>query len=129
MSSRTPTTPSAPSASASSSMRVIASSRASHRLREHVHLDRLLPRGLLVADVVDRAADDEPERVEARLLDEEELVHRQVAREEPAAQLLDALAAMLGDPFHRARVVAAWRGLAAAGRHRGLGGGARHLRV
>ena len=55
-----------------------------HGLREHVHLLVLVPVRLLEADVVDRAADDEAERVEAGLLDEQELAHGQVGREQAA---------------------------------------------
>ena len=80
--------------------------RLVHRLREDGHLHRLLPARLLVADVVDRAADDEAERVEACLLDEQELVHRQVGGEEAAAHLGEALAPVLGHSFGRRRVVA-----------------------
>ena len=82
--------------------------RLVHRLREHGHLHRLFPARLLVADVVDRAADDQPERVEAGLLDEQELVDRQVGGEEAAAHLRQPLAAVLGDAFGRGRVVAHW---------------------
>ena len=78
--------PSAPSWSASSSMRVIASSRAWYIACEStVHLLVLAPRRLLEADVVDRAADHQPERLEAGLLDEQELVDREVAGEQAAA--------------------------------------------
>ena len=44
--------------------------RLVHRLGKDVHLLALLPLCLLVADVVDRAADHEPERLEAGLADE-----------------------------------------------------------
>ena len=77
-----------------------------HRLREHRHLHRLLPVRLLEADVVDRAADHEPDRVEPGLLDEVELVHRQVRGEQPPLQLREALAPVLGNSFGRVRVVA-----------------------
>ncbi len=80
--------------------------RLVHRLREDSHLHRLLPARLLVADVVDRAADDEAERVEAGLLDEQELVHREIGGEEAALHLGEALPAVLGHSFGRGRVVA-----------------------
>ena len=41
-----------------------------HRLREHCHLLAALPARDLNTDVVDRAANDEPQWVEGRLLDE-----------------------------------------------------------
>ena len=92
-SSRTPTMPSAPSWSASSSIRVIASSRAWYIAWQRTFISWFgVPRTALVADVVDRAADHEPERVEAGRLDEQELVHAQVAREEPGGlHLLEPL--------------------------------------
>src|SRR4029077_17130164 len=77
-----------------------------HRLREHAHLHRLLPARLLVADVVDRAADHEPQRVEACLLDEQELVDGEVGGEEAALHLSQALAAVLGNALGRGRGVA-----------------------
>ena len=80
-----------------------------HRLREHGHLLADLPRGLLEADVVDRRADDEPERVEARLLDEQELGHGEVGGEEPALVLLQPAAPRLWHAFQGGRVVAAHR--------------------
>ena len=52
--------------------------RPVHRLGEHSHLLAFLPAGHLDADVVDRAADHQAERLEACLLDEQELVDRQV---------------------------------------------------
>ncbi len=70
--------------------------RLVHRLREHVHLLALFPLRLLVADVVDRAADDEPQRLKAGLADEQELVDRQVAGEQAGAVLLQAGRARLG---------------------------------
>src|SRR6185437_3793192 len=80
-----------------------------HRLSQHAELLALVPARLLPADVVDRAAQHEPERLEPRLLDQQELVHRQVAGEEPARDLLlharDPLAAGLGDAGERARLV------------------------
>ncbi len=82
--------------------------RVIHRLREHLELLVLAPAPELQTDVVDRAADDEPERLEAGLLDEQELVDRQVAREE-TARLLQApqpLAAGLRNAFEGRRVVA-----------------------
>ena len=64
-------------------MRVIASSRAWYIACERTSISWFwFHCAALVADVVDRAADHEPERVEARLLDEQELVHGQVAGEE-----------------------------------------------
>ena len=82
--------------------------RVVHRLRQHVELLVLAPAPELQADVVDRAADDEAERLEAGLLDEQELVHRQVAREEAArlAHAAQPLATGLRDSFERCRVVA-----------------------
>ena len=83
--------------------------RVVHRLRQHVELLVLAPAAQLEADVVDRAAHDEPERLEARLFHEQELVHGEVAREEAAAGLAHAaepLAPGLGDALERCRVVA-----------------------
>ena len=78
--------PSAPSWSASSSMRVIASSRAVYIASESTSISSLcFQRGLLEADVEDRGADDQPERVEARLLDEQELGDGQVGGEQARA--------------------------------------------
>ena len=62
-----------------------------HGLREDRHLLALLPAGQLQADVVDRAPDDQSQRVEAGLLDQQELVHGQV-RGEQAAAVLDQTA-------------------------------------
>src|SRR6266568_4784826 len=56
--------------------------RVVQRLGELGHLDVLAPARELLADVVDGVAHDQPERLEAGLLDEEELAHRQVAGEE-----------------------------------------------
>src|SRR5262249_19612564 len=77
-----------------------------HRLREDVHLLVAAPRPHLEADVVDRRADDESQRLEARGAHEQELVDREVAREERAlAHALQAFAAVLGPPGGRGRVV------------------------
>ena len=76
-----------------------------HRLGEHLHLLALLPLRLLVADVVDRAADHQPERLKAGLADEQELVDRQVAGEQARAVLLQARAARLGHALGAAGVI------------------------
>jgi hypothetical protein len=72
-----------------------------HGLRQDAHLLVPVPVRLLEADVVDRAAEHQPKRLEFGLLDEQELVDREVARKEPACHLLlhplDPLAAGLGD--------------------------------
>ena len=72
--------------------------RAVHRLREYRHLLALFPAGQLEADVVDRAADHQPERLEARLLDQQELVDGQVGREQAGAVLLQASRPACGTP-------------------------------
>ena len=56
--------------------------RVVHRLRQHGHLLVLRPRRLLVSHMVDRAANDEADRVEARFLDEQKLACGKVAREQ-----------------------------------------------
>src|SRR6202035_660151 len=81
--------------------------RRVHRLGEHRHLLAFLPAGHLDSDVVDRAADDKAQRLEAGLLDEEELVHRQVGGEKPGAVLLRARAPRLGHALQRCRVIGA----------------------
>src|ERR671920_594904 len=72
-------------------------------------------RRLLEADVVDRRADDHPQRLEPRLLHQQKLVDGQVRGEEPAAELLDALAAMRRHALHRTGVIRGRRALPAAG--------------
>ncbi len=80
--------------------------RVVHRLRQDVHLLVAAPRAHLEADVVDRRADDETERLEAGGPDEQELVDRQVAGEEGAiAHPLQALATVLGHAGGRGGVV------------------------
>src|SRR5438874_4530934 len=81
--------------------------RVVHGLGEDVELLVLVPSTCLEPDVVDRAADDEPKRIEACFLDEQELVHGQVAREEPwlLSHPGDALAPVLGHPCSRGGVV------------------------
>ena len=73
--------------------------RVVHRLGQHAELLTLIPHRLLEPDVVDRAAEHEPERLEPGLLDQQELVDREVAGEEPACDVLlhprDPLAARL----------------------------------
>ena len=80
-----------------------------HRLRQNRHLLVLVPVGLLETDVVDRAAEHQSERLEARLLDEQELVDGQVAGEEAAGDVLlhplQALAPGLRQPLERAGAV------------------------
>src|SRR5262249_52309889 len=53
-----------------------------HGLRQHAQLLALRHVGVLEADVVDRRADHQPDRIESGLLHEQELVDRQIAREE-----------------------------------------------
>ena len=53
----------------------------------------------------DRAADDQPDGVEAGLADEQELVDAEVRRVQALAVLLQALAAGLGDPLEGGGVV------------------------
>ena len=77
-----------------------------HRLGQHVHLLVLAPVRLLEPDVVDRAPDDQPERVEPRLLHEQELAHREVGGEEAGLVLGQAAARVLGDALERGGVVA-----------------------
>src|SRR4051794_9576718 len=79
--------------------------RVVHGLGEDRHLLALLPRGLLVADVVDRRADDQAQRVEAGVLDEQELVDRQVGGEEAALVLLQARPSDVGDALQGGGVV------------------------
>src|SRR6202012_4048435 len=87
----------------------------------------LVPHRLLEADVVDRAAEHEAERLESRALDEQELVHGQVAREEPPRDVLlhprDPLAARRGDARQRTRLVgrSVWRFLGGPGPGRRYG--------
>src|SRR5579884_119841 len=80
-----------------------------HRLRQDIHLLVLAPVRLLVADVIDRRADDQPERIETRLPDEQEFVDREVAGEEATrlglSRALDAFAAVSRDPFEGCRIV------------------------
>ena len=82
-----------------------------HRLGQNAHLLVLIPHRLLEADVVDRAAEHQAERLESRLLDEQELIDRQIAGEEAARRLLlhpfDAFAPGLGNPLERSRLVSA----------------------
>ena len=80
-----------------------------HRLREDVELLVLPPAAELQTDVVDRAADDEAERLEPGLLDEQELVDREIAREEASAGLAhptQPLTAGFRNSFEGVRVVA-----------------------
>ena len=77
-------------------MRVIASSRASYIAWEMTVSSWLSLYCACYTDVVDRAADDEPERLEAGL-HHQELVDRQVAREQARAVLRQPRAASLGD--------------------------------
>jgi hypothetical protein len=77
-----------------------------HRLGEDVHLLVLVPVRLLEADVVDRAADDEAERVEPGLLHEQELPHRQIGGEEPRLVLRQPPPGVCGEAFGRRGVVA-----------------------
>src|SRR5207248_9681312 len=77
-----------------------------HGLGQDVHLLVLVPAADLEADVVDRAPDDEPERLEAGRLHEQELVDGEIAREEALAlHPLEPLAAVLRDAGGRGRVV------------------------
>src|SRR5947199_122693 len=75
------------------------------RLRQDLHLLVLTPARLPIPDVIDRAADDQPEGIEASLLHQKELVYRQVAREEAAAlrgtHAFHALASVCWDTGHR----------------------------
>src|SRR6266568_7207180 len=77
-----------------------------HRLREHAHFLALFPSCLLISDVVDRAADDEAERPEARCLHEQELINRKIGGEKPTLQRIHALTAMLRDTSERVWVIA-----------------------
>jgi hypothetical protein len=83
--------------------------RVIHRLSQHAELLALVPHRLLETDVVDRAAEHESDRLEPSLLDEQELVDREVAGEEPACDVLlhprDPLAARRGDAGQRARLI------------------------
>ena len=80
-----------------------------HRLGQHAELLVLVPHRLLEPDVVDRAAEHEPERLEPGLLDQQELVDGEVAGEEPARDVLlhprDPLAARRGDAGQGAGLV------------------------
>ena len=94
--------PSAPERSASSSIRVIASSRAWYMAwRQDLQLHVLVQFAELEADVVDRAAHHQAERLEAGLLDQQELVDGEVAGEERAAvhgrHPAEAVDTLLGD--------------------------------
>jgi hypothetical protein len=82
--------------------------RVIHRLRQHVELLVCPPSPQLKADVVDRAAEDKAKRLEARLLDEQELVDREVAGEEASGlpHAPQTLAAVLWNRFDRRWVVA-----------------------
>src|SRR5207247_4138914 len=77
-----------------------------HGLGEDVHLLVLVPVRLLEADVVDRAPDDEAEWVEAGLLHEQELPHREVGREQACLVLGQAAAGVGGDALEGVWVVA-----------------------
>ena len=80
--------------------------RSVHRLREHRQLLAFLPAGHLDADVVDRAAHHQPERLEAGLLDEQELVDADRSEvNRPCAVLLQAGATRLGHALQGGRVV------------------------
>ena len=80
-----------------------------HRLGQHAELHVLVPVGLLQTDVVDRAAQHEPERLKTCLLDEQELVDREVAGEEAALDVLlhalEALTPGVREPSERAGLV------------------------
>ena len=67
-----------------------------HRLGQGVHLLVLAPPADLQADVVDRGAEHQPERAEAGLAYQQELVHRQVRGEDAAR----AARLQLGQPGH-----------------------------
>jgi len=70
--------------------------RLVHGLGQRLHLAVAAPRGLKT-DVVDRGADHQPDRVKAGLLDQQELVDRQVGGEQSRLVLLQANAPGLGD--------------------------------
>ena len=75
----------------------MASSRAVYMASVSlVELLALAPLPGLQADVVDRRAHDEAERVEPGFLDEQELVDREVGGEEAVLQLLQAMGGVLG---------------------------------
>ena len=81
--------------------------RVVHRLAQHRELLVSIPAASLKSDVVDRAADHEPDRVETRRLDQHELVDAEVAREElRGLHRLEAVDAVLGQSLRRAGVVA-----------------------
>ena len=68
-----------------------------HRLGELAQLLALAPLPRLDPDVVDRRAHHEAEWVEAGLLDEEELVDREVRGEEAVLELFEAVGGVLGE--------------------------------
>ena len=100
--------------SASSSMRVIASSRAWYMACVSVSSSMLwFMRRLLPADMVDAGADDQAERVEPGFLDQQKLVHRQVAGKQPFLVRAgphggEAVAGMDGQALLRAGGVGVW---------------------
>jgi hypothetical protein len=59
--------------------------------------------------VIDARADDEAERVEPRVLDEQELVDREVGGEQATLILRQALAPMLGEAFAAGGVISGGR--------------------
>ena len=67
-----------------------------HGLGQFGQLLALAPLTGLDPDVVDRRAHHEAERVEAGLLDQQELVHREVGGEQAVLQLLEPVRRVLG---------------------------------